>query len=264
MKGYDAVLFDMDGVIFDSEQLYMRCWEELQDEFDVPGIRDVLIRCIGVNSRRTREIFMEAYGPDFPYDEAMAASFRKWKELLVDGKLPLKPGAERLLSALHEAGVPIAIASSTRTDVVKKELQDVGLLRYFDAIIGGDQVTASKPEPDIFLRAMEVLGRQLKPENCFVIEDSFNGIRAAHAAGMRPIMVPDLLQPTDEIRGMAEQVLPDLYAVKTYLLDIDLDFKREETPVVVQQVVESPNEHKLRHMIWGAFLYHLFFGGYGE
>jgi len=224
MKGYDAVLFDMDGVIFDSEQLYMRCWEQLEGEFDVPGIRDVLIRCIGVNSQRTREIFLEAYGPDFPYDEAMAASFRKWKELLVDGRLPVKGGAPELLAALQGAGIPIAIASSTRTDVVRKELMDVDLWKYFDAVIGGDQVTASKPEPDIFLEAMGQLSQAacedqpLVPGACIVIEDSFNGIRAAHAAGMRPVMVPDLLQPTEEIRGLAEAVLPDLYAVKTYLL----------------------------------------------
>ena len=236
IKSYKAVLFDMDGVIFDSEQLYMRCWEALSDTYDLPGIRDVLIRCIGVNAPRTREIFTETYGPDFPYDEAMAAAGKVWTASLVDGKLPLKPGAGELLSALYEAGIPIAIASSTKTDLVTRELTDVDLAKYFTSITGGDKVEKSKPEPDIFLQAMMDLSAAsvmkldftgvgaftasgpIFPNDCMVVEDSFNGIRAAHAAGMRPIMVPDILEPTEEIRALTEAVLPDLLAVKEYLL----------------------------------------------
>ena len=83
IKSYKAVLFDMDVVIFDSEQLYMRCWEALSDTYDLPGIRDVLICCIGVNAPRTREIFTETYGPDFPYDEAMAAAGKGHRAALI-------------------------------------------------------------------------------------------------------------------------------------------------------------------------------------
>ena len=217
-KAYRAVLFDMDGVIFDSEQLFLQCWEELNDTYDLPGIREVLIRTIGVTAERTREIFREAYGDEVPYEEAMQAAGKKWREHLVDGKLPLKPGAPELLLALFEAGVPLAIASSTRTELVTRELADVDLKKYFRTIVGGDMVTNSKPAPDVFLKAMESLNMELSPGDCVVIEDSFHGIRAAHAAAMRPVMVPDVQEPTEEIRALAEIVLPDLFALKGYLL----------------------------------------------
>ena len=98
---------------------------------------------------------------------------------------------------------------------MRSEISDGGLLGYFDQIIGGDMVERSKPEPDIFLEACRRLGS--KPENCYVIEDSYNGIRAAHAAGMHPIIVPDLKEPTEEMRVLAEKILRSLYEVKEYI-----------------------------------------------
>ncbi len=222
MKEYKAILFDLDGVIFDTEQAYIKCWEALQDTYEMPDIREVLLRTLGVTSERTREIFLEAYGPSFPYDEILPDVGKVWKEQMPDGLMPVKPGARELLGALREAGIPLAIASSTNTALVERELSDLGLRSYFDIVAGGDQVTRSKPAPDIFLTAMEQLSKALSlplsPADCVVIEDSFHGIRAADVAGMRPIMVPDLLQPTEEIRRLAETVLPDLDAAGEYLL----------------------------------------------
>jgi beta-phosphoglucomutase-like phosphatase (HAD superfamily) len=109
------------------------------------------------------------------------------------GLLAVKPGVRELLEYLKSSSFRTAVASSTYTHIVEKELSDAGILPFFDRIVGGDQVSRSKPNPDIFLRAAEVL--DTAPEACLVIEDSYNGIRAAKAAGMRAIMVPDLLQP---------------------------------------------------------------------
>ena len=131
------------------------------------------------------------------------------------GRLPLKPGAREILAALKEAGIPLALASSTRLLTVRRELDEAGLLPFFDAVIGGDSVTRSKPDPEIFLTAASRLGAA--PEDCWVIEDSFNGIRAAYAGGLHPVMVPDLLPPDAEMEEKAELIVKDLFDAWDYL-----------------------------------------------
>ncbi len=215
MSGNKAVLFDMDGVIFDSERAVLAVWRELAAEQDLPGIGEVFLRCVGTNKRRTEEILLAAYpGLDFPaFDGEVRRRFRARYD---GGRLPVKPGTEQILRALRERSVPLALASSTDSAVVRRELEEAGLLGYFDAVIGGDQVHVSKPNPEIFLLAARALGTA--PENCFVIEDSFNGIRAARAAGMHGVMVPDLLPPDGEMERLAEVILPDLAAAEEYII----------------------------------------------
>jgi HAD superfamily hydrolase (TIGR01509 family) len=120
-----------------------------------------------------------------------------------------------ILEELKRKNVPLALASSTRTDIVQLELEEANLLHYFDAVLGGDMAARSKPEPDIFFAAAEALGAT--PASCYVLEDSFNGIRAAYQAGMHPIMVPDMQQPTGEIREMAEVIADTLLDALKYL-----------------------------------------------
>ncbi len=215
MSGNKAVLFDMDGVIFDSERAVLAVWRELAAEQDLPGIGEVFLQCVGTNKRRTEEILLAAYpGLDFPaFDGEVRRRFRARYD---GGRLPVKPGTEQILRALRERSVPLALASSTDSAVVRRELEEAGLLGYFDAVIGGDQVHVSKPNPEIFLLAARALGTA--PENCFVIEDSFNGIRAARAAGMHGVMVPDLLPPDGEMERLAEVILPDLAAAEEYII----------------------------------------------
>ena len=203
-----AVLFDMDGVIFDSERALRAVWLELAAEQGLGDMERVYARCLGVTREVTGSILREEYGEDFPWE-----AFRE-----ETGRLPLKPGAREILRALGERGAPLALASSTQRALVLRELEEAGLLPFFDAVVCGDEVRRSKPEPEIFLTAAARLGAE--PGRCFVIEDSFNGVRAGHAAGMRVLMVPDLLPPSDEIRRLAEAVLPDLYAAERYLRDV--------------------------------------------
>ena len=164
---------------------------------------------------RTREIMLETYGEDFPYDEYARESSLMYHEKYDGGKLPMKPGVMELLSYLKEKGKKIALASSTRRETVTNQLRWAGIIDYFDVIICGDMVARSKPAPDIFLKACQELG--VLPENTYAIEDSYNGIRAAHAGQLRPIMVPDLLEADDEMRGMAECVCDNLNEVIDYL-----------------------------------------------
>ncbi len=214
MRAETAVLFDMDGVIFDSERACLSVWQELAAEMALPGIDKVFVRCVGTNKPRTAEILREAY-PGLAFASFDAAVRARFQTRYGQGRLPVKPGAEEILRTLHEARVPLALASSTERAVVERELREAGLLQYFDALTCGDQVRHSKPDPEIFLLAARALGRE--PQNCYVIEDSFNGIRAAAAAEMHPIMVPDLLPPDGEMQRLAETILPDLAAALRYL-----------------------------------------------
>ena len=207
-----AVIFDMDGVIFDSERATFNEWVALADRHGFHDIEIPYRKCIGVNARRTKEIMLEFYGPDFPYDEYAKEASVSYHARYDGGRLPMKPGVRELLETLRDKGLFVALASSTRMSTVRQQLDDAGLLDFFDRVVGGDMITRSKPAPDIFLAAVEVTG--IAPQDCAVIEDSFNGIRAAHAAGMLPIMVPDVLPPDEEMKMLAEAILPDLNAVQ--------------------------------------------------
>ena len=158
---------------------------------------------------------MDFYGKDFPYDIYKEEQSKKYHERYDHGRLPLKPGVRELLEYLQGQQYGIAIASSTRTSLVRQQIADAGLLTYFDRITGGDQVTKSKPEPDIFLAAAQEW--ELSKKDIYVIEDSYNGIRAAKAAGMKAIMVPDLLEANEEMHRLADDILPTLLAVKEQL-----------------------------------------------
>ena len=213
---FQAVIFDMDGVIFDTEHLAMRLWIQAADELGIPGIAEIYPSVIGTTTTRTHEILAERYGASLPW-EAFDSRIRDlYHEHYEREGLPVKPGVPELLASLAANHVPLALASSTHSDLVRQELRDAGFLDYFDVVIGGDMVTHSKPHPEIFLRAAAAL--HAAPENCYVIEDSFNGIRAAAAAGAHSLMVPDLLQPTEEIRALSEQVFPSLHELLSFLL----------------------------------------------
>lgn len=210
-----AVVFDMDGVIFDSEVLVIETWEEIARLHGISNVEKVCRQCLGTNAQATKQIFLNNYGPDFPYDEYKKEMSALFHDRAAGGKLKQKPGIKEILSFLKEHRIKTAVASSTREEVVRKELEEGGLLPWFDKIVCGDMVSRSKPAPDIFLKACEVL--DVSPSEAFAIEDSYNGIRAANGAGMRPIMVPDLAVPTEEMETLAECILPSLLEVKDYI-----------------------------------------------
>ena len=216
MKQAWTVIFDADGLLLDSERVSVEHWRQVAAEMGLEGINAAHLRCIGTNPQMTRQILREAYGSDFPTE----AFFRRLLEKQPrDGcaMMPLKPGAREILEALQREGVSLALASSSPAEYLQRELGGRGLLSFFTALVSGDMVSKSKPDPEIFLRAAALCGGET--ETAWVVEDSFNGIRAAHRAGMHPLMVPDLLQPDGEMQTLAEAILPDLFAVRDYLLE---------------------------------------------
>ncbi|MBQ9134710.1 MAG: HAD-IA family hydrolase [Lachnospiraceae bacterium] len=206
-----AVVFDMDGVLFDTERLFMEAGTQLVKESGIENAEEAVMGCIGLNMRDTKALFLRVCGEDFPFEEYHKKCGALVKEKIEKEGLPLKKGVRELLSYLKEAGYKIALASSTSQSGVFKHLEMAGLREYFAVVIGGDMIEHGKPEPDIYLRACEELG--VKSDAAFAIEDSANGIRSAYKAGLHTIMVPDLIAPTPELEAL-------LYARYDSLLDV--------------------------------------------
>ena len=206
--GFKAFIFDMDGVIFDSERAVIDCWKVIAPQYGITDIETHCIAATGLNEQATRKIFKEQYGEDMPYDEMRARRKALFIERFDQGLVPVKPGTVELLSYLKDKGYKVALASSTSEGTVRRELGIAGLIEYFDVIIGGDKVTHSKPDPEIFLMAMEQLG--VESGESVIIEDSYNGVRAADASGAYTVMVPDLLPPSDEMREKSDCIKDSL------------------------------------------------------
>jgi len=215
LKDIKTVIFDMDGVIFDSEVCYIDCCRTVAESWGINFREDVAHKCLGTTNEKTKELIREAYGDSFDVAKYWDASFKLFMERYDKGRLPMKEGVHRLLKYLKDNGIGIALASSTEEWAVRQELSDAGIIDYFDEIVCGNMVERSKPHPDIFLKAAELM--KTDPADCMVIEDSFNGIRAAHSAGMHPVMVPDILGPDEEIKNLSDIVAESLVDVKEML-----------------------------------------------
>ncbi|MCL2050471.1 MAG: HAD-IA family hydrolase [Lachnospiraceae bacterium] len=213
-----TIIFDMDGIIFDTENMFLGCWQKVAADYGLKAIDEVYKSVIGVHAEKTKEIFLAFYGPCFDYDKLSGLAIDIFYEKARTAGIPQKLGAKELLHALSENNYHIGLASSTRTDIVRSQLKAAGLLKYFKVVVGGDMAEKSKPAPDIFLKALALmealLGEKLTAHETYAVEDSFNGVRAASLAGMKVIMVPDIVKPDDEMKKLAFQILPNMLAVK--------------------------------------------------
>lgn len=212
-----AVVFDMDGVLFDTERLCLDSWYVVAERYGLQNIREVACTCIGRTAPDTKAILSAAY-PD--HDMNVLNDERRMieKAMIAENGLPCKPGAREILETLRVHGVPLALASSTRLVTVEQNLKSAGFYELFDVVIGGDLIERSKPAPDIYLEACRQLGQQ--PELCAAVEDSFNGIRSAKSAGMVTVMVPDILQPDEELMILIDHLCADLTEAQQRLLSL--------------------------------------------
>jgi len=211
---YKAVVFDMDGVIFDSEKCVLESWKEVAGKHNIENVESVFVKCLGTNYDETKKKFLDYYGDDFPYDEYKKECSAIYHLRYDDGRLPMKKGIRELLSYLKEQGYLIGLASSTRLAVIEHQLKAAGIYDYFDNLTSGDMLKKSKPEPDIYLMACENLG--VKPEEAIAIEDSYNGVRAAYRAGMCSVMVPDMVAPDEEMKSISSYIFNSLIEMKEW------------------------------------------------
>jgi len=206
-----AVVFDMDGLLFDTEALYQQAIILAAAEGGHKVASDVFSRTVGLPWAQSRTLLLSHFGETFPVDEFQAAWVRQFW-IIAETRLILKPGVLELLDFLDDLRLPRAIATSSSHRTVKRHLTAHNLIGRFDEVVGSGDYDAGKPAPDPFLKAAEWLG--IDPQLCLALEDSYNGVRSASSAGMMTVMVPDLLEPTDEIRSLCAIVALDLHEVR--------------------------------------------------
>lgn len=207
-----GVIFDMDGTLIDSQRIFVPSWEQAGRKQGIIGMgTDDLPLACGMNDVGWKAFLMERHpNLDLPtFIEDVRAYNR------IHGRLAFMPGAEELLRFLHEKGVPMAIASGSCRAEIIDNMTKLGVLDLFDVLVGGEEVTRGKPEPDIFLLAAQRLG--IAPQDCFVVEDSQNGVRSACAAETRCIGVPDVAVFSEEVKGMLFAEAADLHEVQALL-----------------------------------------------
>jgi HAD superfamily hydrolase (TIGR01509 family) len=214
-RPFRAVVFDMDGLMLDTEPIARSAWEQAMSEWGRVIPEPVYLSVVGRSRRAVQEIFLEALGPDLPIEAISERVQALLEETFTRDGVPVKHGLVELLSALERKRIPAAVASSTRRKFVLARLSQAGLGSGFDTVVGGDEVVRSKPFPDLFLEACRRL--RLSPEECVVLEDSDAGIRAAHAAGAIPLLVPDTVPPSSEAKKMALGIFPSLAEVQAFL-----------------------------------------------
>ena len=199
-----AVIFDMDGLLLDSEPVYRVTWQTAAAELGCPIDDEFYAEFVGRGNEESERLLAERFGDTFPIDEFRRRWRRDWDARVAASPMIRKPGAIELLSYLEERGFPKALATSSPRALALPCLGD--LVTRFAALAFGDEVEHAKPAPDLFLLASQRLGIT----DCLVLEDSEAGVRAARAAGMDVIMVPDLIAPSEEIAAMATEVCRSL------------------------------------------------------
>lgn len=192
----EAVIFDMDGVIFDTELVYLEEWSKVFDKYGYTMTKEIYTKVLGTGRENVRKVFLKYYGDDLPIDDMYSEKDENLAKAVNRG-IPVKEGAHEILRYLKENGYMIALATSAVTDRAMKQLKNSGLYEYFDAITCREEVLRTKPNPDIFLKAAEKIN--VNPHKCIVIEDSSAGIKGGFLAGMTPIHVIDLKEADEEI-----------------------------------------------------------------
>lgn len=206
-----AVVFDMDGLLLDSERLAREAFFEACEAVGVEVDDDVYVRCIGTTREATDELLTAALASAAQYAELARQWDAFYQSRISAGAVEVKSGARELLEALDGYGIPCALATSTARPLATRKLEEAGVISAFSCLICGGETARGKPHPDPYLAAVTALG--IPPQSAWALEDSENGVRAARAAGLRVFQVPDLVVPTDEVRAMGHTIAADLLEV---------------------------------------------------
>ena len=214
-----GVLFDMDGVVLDTEKLYTRFWQEAAHFYGYPMTKEQALGMRSLNRGAGEAKLQSYFGDSVDYEQVRTKRVELMNAFIEENGVELKPGVVELLDYLESRGIKKAIATSSPLERTKQYLTQVGLVHRFDELVSGYMVEKGKPEPDIYLYATSKLN--LKPNECMVLEDSPTGILAAHRAGCVPVMVPDQDLPDEETKKMLYAVASSLTSVIHLLLDLD-------------------------------------------
>ena len=212
---YQAAIFDMDGLLLDSERVCMQAFREACAFLSLPMLEDVYLNIIGSNSTGIKRTILNGYGADLDYEALNTEWMRRYYLVVRHRAVPLKKGVIELLSWLKSQSIPIAVATSSPHQIATTKLNFAGLLDYFEHLSTGCEVSNGKPDPEIFLLTAQRLN--IHPQHCLVFEDSNNGTRAGVAAGMQVYQIPDLVKPSAEVTALGHTISDSLTDVLNHL-----------------------------------------------
>lgn len=210
-----ALIFDMDGTMFDTEPISYRFWREVSARYGYDLDRTVFDQMLGRDNVRIRSICKASFGPDYPYDQVCREKVALQLEYYRHNDIPFKPGLGQILDYAKEEGLICAVASSSPRTMIEYLLERNGIASFFAVVQSGEEAPHGKPEPDIFLMACEKAG--VLPETALVMEDSESGILAAHRAGIPSIWIPDLIEIDKDVQALAWKICNSLAEVPDLL-----------------------------------------------
>lgn len=211
-----AVVFDLDGLMIDSERLVQKTWNIAGEAMGYGQLGEHIYHTLGFNVQKRKAYFQAVYGQDFPFDEFRAKTREAWNTAIAKQHVPAKKGLYHLLDVLKQHDIKMGVATSSSKEYAFGELKDKQIDTYFDAFVFGDMVKEAKPSPEIYLRSCELL--QVEPRHAVALEDSKHGIRSAYDAGMMSIFVPDLVSDSSDIDDIISAKLKDLDEVAQWIL----------------------------------------------
>ncbi|MBE6055261.1 MAG: HAD family phosphatase [Clostridium sartagoforme] len=213
MDKIKAIIFDMDGVLFDTEKIYLDVWTKVFDKYGYKMTKEIYCKVIATGRENVKKVFKEEFGENIPIDKM----YKEKDEALyeeIKKKIPIKDGAYDLLKYLKDKKYKIALATSASKERMEKQLNQSDFKKLFDEIVCREDVEKAKPNPEIFLKAANKL--KVSPEECIVIEDSSAGVEAAYKGNMTPIHVVDLKEADEKIKRYSYKSFNNLYEIKSY------------------------------------------------
>ena len=208
-----AIIFDMDGVLFDTEKIYLDVWTKVFDKYGYKMTKEIYCKVIATGRENVKKVFKEEFGENIPIDKM----YKEKDEALyeeIKKKIPIKDGAYDLLKYLKDKKYKLALATSASKERMEKQLNQSDFKKLFDEIVCREDVEKAKPNPEIFLKAANKL--KVSPEECIVIEDSSAGVEAAYKGNMTPIHVVDLKEADEKIKRYSYKSFNNLYEIKSY------------------------------------------------
>jgi HAD superfamily hydrolase (TIGR01509 family) len=216
MPARSGIIFDMDGLLLDTERVARIAWQQAAQEAGYDMTEAVFASLIGRREADSIELLRVAFGPEFDFHKSNARCNAIYEDYVTRHGVPVKDGARELLESLAARKIPLALATSTQSPLAQRRLEQAGLIKFFAEIVTGNQVTHGKPAPDIYIEAVRRLG--IDAATSLALEDSHAGVRSAHGAGLRVIMVPDLVPPTPEIAALTHATVKSLDDARELLL----------------------------------------------